>query len=202
MDDDEDLEMLRLAALKSLKKENGPIATIGGTQQPAVAQPVNKIPVVNNVRYVAAPGASDSIQPNLNHHPVPIATYIDSGFEKMDISDAYAPHRSKGPLPQAIPHQQQQQQPLPPLVIPPTVSYAEFIPYATPSDPITNVQLSPRSAAFVYENKQIIKRRQGIAPPSPPSPPLNPFRQSSPGRWSRSPSPDPRYHRTSRSPHT
>lgn len=203
MDDDEDLEFLRLAALKSLKKENVPTASSAiAPKSMNKIQDSHVIPVVSNVRpvtdkYYAAPGAPELIQPNLIHHPVP--AYIDSGFEKMDITDAYVPQRLKGPPPSSASSLplHQQQQPLPPLVIPP--AYPEFNPYANDTDPITNVQLSPRSAAFVYENKKIIKQRQGI--PSPSSPPPNPFRQSrSPARWSRTPSPDRIYHRKSRSP--
>lgn len=205
MEDEDDLEMLRLAALKSLKKENVPASVV--TALPSIS--MNKIhdghviPVVNNVRpitdkFYVAPGALEAVQPNLIHHPVP--AYIDAGFEKMDIGDPYLPQRVNAPplapsLVSTLPLQPQQ--PLPPLVIPP--AYPEFNPYANDHDPITNVQLSPRSAAFVYENKKIIKQRQGI--PSPSSPKQNPFRQSrSPPRWSRSPTPDRIYHRKSRSP--
>lgn len=216
MDDDDDLEMLRLAALKSLKKENVPVGIKTALQVKAVAAAVPKsvnkiqdnrvIPVVSNIRHVidkyyVAPGGPELVQPNLIHHPVSVPAYIDAGFEKIDINDAYIPQRLKAPLPAAI-QQQQQQQPLPPLTIPTAVTYTEFNPYAAVNEPISTVQLSPRSAAFVYQNKQIVKRRQGIAPSSPPSPSSNPFRQSPPGRWSRSPSPEPnsRYHRNSRSP--
>lgn len=204
MEEDEDLEMLRLAALKSLKKENVPTtAAAASSYSMNKIQEGHVIPVVNNVRpipdkFYAAPGALEVVQPNLIHHTVP--AYIDAGFEKMDIGDAYAPQRVN--VPPQVPSSAsslplQPQQPLPPLVIPP--AYPEFNPYANDPDPITNVQLSPRSAAFVYENKKIIKQRQGM--PSPPSPKQNPFRQSrSPPRWSRSPTPDRVYHRKSRSP--
>lgn len=199
MDEDDDLEMLRLAALKSLKKENGPTATTAiPTRSVNKIQNNHVIPVVSHVRsgidkYYVAPGAPELVQPNLIHHPV--SAYIDSGFEKMDLGDPYVPQRLNPPT------ASQQQQPLPPLIIPP--AYPDFNTFAAAAtDSITNVQLSPRSAAFVYENKQIIKRRQAtnVGPPSPPSPPANPFRVSrSPARWSRSPTPD-RYHRRSRSP--
>ncbi|XP_055304282.1 uncharacterized protein DDB_G0287625-like isoform X2 [Sitodiplosis mosellana] len=176
MEDEEDLELLRLAALKSLKKENVP-----------AAKPVNNvvvvnhiIPVVSNIRPTVdkfyTPCESDRIQPNLIHHPVP--PYVNSGFEKMEISESYLPRRLN---PQ--PH--------------PFNEYVPFgaAPIAPIFDPITNVQLSPRSAAFVNENKQIIKRRQGISPSHSPVS----FRKS-PGRWSRSPSPDGwKYRRSSKS---
>lgn len=202
MDDDEDLEMLRLAALKSLKKENAP------TTAPVGIKTVNKIhdnrviPVVSHIRsgndkYYVAPGAPELVQPNLIHHPV---TYIESGYEKMDINDAYVPQRLNAIPPPST--ASSQQQPLAPLIIP--TAYPDFNAFAAvATDPITNVQLSPRSAAFVYENKQIIKRRQGIAPLSPPSPSANPFRMKSRSpeyRYrSRSPTPN-RYHKKSRSP--
>lgn len=171
MEDDEDLELLRLAALKSLKKENGP------TAKPIAASHV--IPVVSNVRPVDkfySPGEPDLVQPNLIHHPVP--PYVNSGFEKMEISESYLPQRLN-----------------------PAPAFNEYVPFAVAPtapvfDPITNVQLSPRSAAFVYENKKIIKQRQGI--PSPSHSPV-PFRKS-PGRWSRSPSPENwKYRRSSKS---
>lgn len=178
MEEDEDLELLRLAALKSLKKENVP-----------VAKPMNNavdnhvIPVVGNVRPTLdkfyTPGEPDRIRPNLIHHPVP--PYVSAGFEKMEISDSYLPQRLN-------PHQ-------------PAPAFNEYVPFVVAPtvpifDPITNVQLSPRSAAFVYENnKQIIKRRQGISPTHSPVP----FRKS-PGRWSRSPSPENwKYRRSSKS---
>lgn len=160
MEDDDDLELLRLAALKSLKKD------VPATKPANNLVDKRVIPVVSNVRVPVvdkfyAPGEPQMVQPNLIHHPVP--PYINSGFEKMEINEPYMPQRLN-----------------PSLVVP----YNEFAPpYAAPTtagliDPTTNVQLSPRSAAFVFENKQIIKRRQGLSP------------QHSPGRWSRSPSPE------------
>lgn len=184
MEDDEDLEMLRLAALKSLKKENVP-----------AVKPVSKIdvnhviPVVSNIRPVVekfyTPGSeSEIVQPNIIHHPVP--PYVNTGFEKMDINETYVPQRLNPP-------------PLPPPVVVPFNEYNPYViaPSGANADSTTNVQLSPRSAAFVYENKQIIKRRRNISPAHSPVP----FRQS-PGRWSRSPSQESwKYHRSnSRSP--
>lgn len=175
MEDDEDIELLRLAALKSLKKENVPVA------KPAInIQESHVIPIVSHVRppvdkFYAAPGEPELVQPNMIHHPVP--PYVSSGFEKMEISDSFMPSRLNGP--------------------PNIAPYNEFAPFAgaatasastvpAPTGVInepSNVQLSPRSAAFVYENMQKIKRRQGqgISPAHSPVP----FRKS-PGRWSRS----------------
>lgn len=167
MEDDEDLELLRLAALKSLKKEVPPT-------KPANNIVVNHvIPVVSNVRPVVdkfyAHGEPEMVQPNLIHHPVP--PYINTGFEKMEINESYMPQRQ---------------------TIAPVVPFNEFGPYGAQAstgvmDPTSNVQLSPRTAAFVFENKQIIKRRQGLSP------------SHSPGRWSRSPSPENWKYRRSKS---
>lgn len=172
MEDDEDLELLRLAALKSLKKENAP-APKSTTNQ---IEEIHVIPVVSNVRPAVdkyyAPVEPELVQPNLMHHPVP--PYV-GGFEKLEINDSYIPP--------------------PRLNVPPTVAPYEFalcagattaaaaasVATGLINEPTTNVQLSPRTAAFVYENKQIIKRRQGISPAHSPVP----FRKS-PGRWSRS----------------
>lgn len=170
MEDDDDLELLRLAALKSLKKEvpTKPLNIIAES---------HVIPVVSNVRPVVdkfyAPGEPELVQPNLIHHPVP--PYINSVFEKMEITETYVPQRLN----------------------PPVASFSEFVPFGGASatvgvmDPTANVQLSPRSAAFVFhcQNKQITKRRQGLSP----SPRL------SPGRWSRSPSPESWKYRRSKS---
>lgn len=170
MEDDEDLELLRLAALKSLKKDTvPPVSTSKSTSDGRV------IPVVGNVRPTTSTVTSindkfypetDLIQPNIVHHPVP--PYVSSGFEKMEIGEPYLPQRLNAP------------------------PFNEYVPQfgvtsnAPPMlDPITNVQLSPRTAAFVYENKQIIQRRQVKSPSHSPVP----FRKS-PGRWSRSPSPE------------
>lgn len=166
MEDDEDLEMLRLAALKSLKKENVP-ATKPVSNNKTDASHV--IPIVSNrpvVDKYFAPNGPEMVPPNLIHHPVP--PYVNAGFEKMDINDTYVPQRLNPP----------------PLVAP----FNEFFgvpPTGAIVEPITNVQLSPRSAAFVFENKQIIQRRQGKTEDRAHSP--VPLRQS-PGRWSRSPS--------------
>lgn len=151
MEEEDDLELLRLAALKSLKKEN----------VPAVKDTNNAIPVVSNVRAnkYYKPIDDELIQPNLIHHPVP--PFGNVVFGGMDMTE-YVPQR----LDQSN--------------VAPYNEFAAFPQMAI--NPPTNVQLSPRSAAFVYENKQIIKRRQGISPAGSPVP----FRKS-PGRWSVSP---------------
>ncbi|XP_031618784.1 serine/arginine repetitive matrix protein 2-like [Contarinia nasturtii] len=185
MEDDEDLELLRLEALKSLKKDTAPAVSTSKSIADS-----HVIPVVGNVRPTAmtvaatalpvdkfyAPCEPVLVQPNLIHHPVP--PYVNSGFEKMEISEPYLPQRLNPPPP-----------------------FNEYVPFSVASnappiiDPITNVQLSPRTAAFVYENKQIIQRRQGKSPSHSPVP----FRKS-PGRWSRSPSPESwKYRRSTKS---
>lgn len=180
MEDDEDLEFLRLAALKSInsKKEIVP-----ATKLPNGNDINHLIPVVSNVRPPAAVNSfysateSELVQPNLIHHPVP---YLKTGFDKINLNEPYIPQR----LNPSNAHS----------------TFTEYIPSsftASANIESTNVQLSPRSAAFVLENnKQINKRRRG----SPAHSPI--LHRKSPGRWSRSPSQESwKYHRsTSHSP--
>lgn len=156
MEDEEDLELLRLAALKTLHKKE----TVPASAPAQILTNNHIIPVLNSGRPPIYPVA-DPIQPNLIHHPVP--PYVNAGFEKMDINEPYVPQR------------------ILPTNIDPFNGFSSTFGASSAIDE-TNVQLSPRSAAFVHANKEIIKRRQTGMSPSP-----EPYRKS-PGRWSRSPS--------------
>lgn len=176
MEDEEDLEFLRLAALKSLnnKKEPAPTTHNSIKKQIANGDDYHVIPVVNSVRpideyYVSAP--LNRIQPNIVHHP--IGPYLSSGFEKIDINEQYIPQRVNQ-VPQV------------------NNTFADYTPFGTASlsaSASTNVQLSPRSAAFVLQNNDILMRRKGgISPCSPRSHSPTSYRKS-PGRWSVTPPP-------------
>lgn len=211
MEDDEDLEFLRLAALKSLKakKENVP-TSLSSSEIPALNQPSKAatapsipfagdnhiIPVVNNLSGVRPIDEYFPTVPVIIRHPND--TFIGSQFEKINLHDQYVPQRinvanNYGPI------------------------APEYVPYG--SAPITvpsvsNVQLSPRSAAFVLQNNDILMRRKGgVSPKSPRSRSPSPYR-SNLGRWSatpppmggkklssRSPKRSPYRRSTSRSPH-
>lgn len=177
MEDEEDLEFLRLAALKSLnnKKEaelphislQSTTHLINGTA--SLLQPISESArqLVND--YYSATAASVPVdRPPLNavHHP--IGPYLLSNFEKIDLSDPYAAPSAN------------------------IIGGSVFNEYQPPFDakPSPNVQLSPRSAAFVLQNNDILMRRKsGRSPDSPPrSHSPIPYRKS-PGRWSPTPPP-------------
>lgn len=155
MEDDEDLELLRLAALKSLNnKKDVPHAT-----KPSKSVEDNRtIPVVSGVRppndkYYPIVADTNLVQPNVIHHPA--SNYLNVGFEKIDLNEQYVPSTLQGPS-----------------------TFSEYVPFGVPPTmtETPNVQLSPRSAAFVNENINIMKKRRqdGMSP------------THSPGRWSRS----------------
>lgn len=167
MEDDDDLEVLRLMALKTLhKKENAP--TQPPQQQQVAHQPKNSImvnhtiPVLSNVRHPMDNNyypTMDPVQTNIIHHPVP--SFVNSGFEKMDINEPYVPQR------------------IHPTSVDPFIGFPNYIPSSTTTTTTAIGQLSPRTAAFVLANKETIERRRIISP--------EPYRKPS-GRWSRSPS--------------
>lgn len=178
MEDDDDLEVLRLMALKTLhKKENAPTQQSKNLpppphqQQQVEHQPINTmvnhtIPVLNNIRLPMDNNyypAMDSIQSNIIGHSVP--PFVNSGFEKMDINEPYVPQR------------------IHPTSTDPFIGFLNYVPSSTTATATAigepNVQLSPRAAAFVLANKETIERRRIVSP--------EPYRKS-PGRWSRSPS--------------
>lgn len=188
MEDEEDLEFLRLAALKSLnnKKES---------ELPHISSPatthlingnVNHIqPIGESARrlvndYYSASAVSAPIErPPLNpiHHSM--GPYLHSNFEKIDLNDPYAAPSAN------------------------LIGGNVFSEYQAPfiAKPLPNVQLSPRSAAFVLQNNDILMRRKtGRSPDSPPRPhsPI-PYRKS-PGRWSPTPPPMAKSRSPKRSP--
>lgn len=187
-DQEEDLEFLRLAALKSLnnKKEvelphiSPPSTThlINGNIN--LIQPIGESArrLVND--YYSASGVSAPIErPPLNaiHHSM--GPYLHSNFEKIDINDPYAVQNAN------------------------LIGANVFNEYQPPfiAMPSPNVQLSPRSAAFVLQNNDILMRRKtGRSPDSPPrSHSPIPYRKS-PGRWSPTPPPTTKSRSPKRSP--
>lgn len=146
MEDDEDLEFLRLAALKSLnnkKDVNAPQV------KPLIGANVNN-------DFGMYGGDTDH-----NRHRAYVDKHVGNRMESMDLNDPY--------VPQAISN-------LPPDNA--TVDYRDYSPYSVyTSAPIPKVQLSPRSAAFVLQNNDILMRRKGGRTPAasrspsyPPSP--------------------------------
>lgn len=198
MEEEDDLELLRLAALKSLnnKKENAP-APLSTTAKPLVNHPFKAtaaivpnsvIPIVNIVPGLRPGNEYYPIAPGVRHHPAD--EYIGSQFDKIDIKDQYVPQRvnvlaSNGHYGSVAP---------------------EYVPYGSApiasASNIPNVQLSPRSAAFVLQNNDILmKRKTGVSPGRPSSPRTrspSPYRGSL-GRWSATPPPMAKKH-SSRSP--
>lgn len=151
-EEDFDLEVLRMAALKSLQKK----AVIEAAPHQHIMPPaiLSQQPPV----YMTSGGGPQSAYPYHQRvaYPAPAMAYT--------------------PMPPQVP-----------IVGPPPI--VPHLPSIAPS----SVQLSPRSAAFVSQNNDILARRHRAK-----SPPYN----RSPGRWSRSPSPLVRKYRrsVSRSP--
>lgn len=190
MEDDEDLEFLRLAALKSLNnKKEAELPHISPASSTHLIngnaghiQPIGESArqLVNDY-YSAAAVTAPIERPPLStvHHP--IAPYLHSNFEKIDLNDPYvtqAAHIIGGPV------------------------FNEYqAPFVTKPSPNVQVQLSPRSAAFVLENNDILMRRKsGRSPDSPPrSHSPIPYRKS-PGRWSPTPPPMAKSRSPKRSP--
>lgn len=158
MEDEDDLELLRLAALKSIHNK----------AKESVVPPPSTQPPTNGI-------VAD--RPPILPLPIPSAdTFHGNNIRPITVgpSNVKPPYRDVAGFTN----------------IDSTERFTDF--YASNIEP-ANVQLSPRSAAFVEANKQIIKRRQEHSP----------SRQSNRRpSWSRSPSQDKwKYHRsTSRSP--
>lgn len=189
MEDDEDLEFLRLAALKSLnnKKE---------TELPHISPPSATSHLINgNINHVQP--ISESARQLVNDYfsataptlpfDAPLTNafvhtggaYLHANFDKIDLNDPYA-SRNVHPIGGSVLGDYQ-----PPYV----------------ANPSPNVQLSPRSAAFVLQNNDILMRRKTDRSPVSPSrshSPL-PYRRS-PGRWSPTPPPTAKSRSPKRSP--
>lgn len=156
--EEEDLELLRMAALKTLhKQKSAPTAFNSQIQHVSTSQ---------------------------KHLNVSAPSFIPVTNQSKPPWDPYAP---------------------PAVYIPPVIQQLAYIPTVTPPVSIstvpvmpnipTNVQLSPRSAAFVSMNNDILLRRQHEK--SPPGY-RSPYRDSPPSKWS--PSPPRRRRSVSRSP--
>lgn len=190
MEDDEDLEFLRLAALKSLNNKKD-------ADLPHISPPSSTHLINGNISHIQPIGESarqlvndyyNSAKipsthpyepPTLNEFVHTGGAYLHSNFDKIDLSDPYA-----APILHPIGG---------------TVLNDYQPPYVTKPSP--NVQLSPRSAAFVLQNNDILMRRKtGRSPDSPPRShsPL-PYRKS-PGRWSPTPPPMAKSRSPKRSP--
>lgn len=177
MEDEEDLEFLRLAALKSLnnKKEGdlthiSPPSTshlINGNHLQPIGESARQL--VNDYYANALPALPIERKPIVASAPHHLAApYLHSTFEKIDLNDPYA---------------------LPNGNLIGGIGFNKYQP-AFGTKPSPNVQLSPRSAAFVLQNNDILMRRKGGR--TPDSPPRShspiPYRRS-PGRWSPTPPP-------------
>lgn len=180
MEDEEDLELLRLAALKSLnnKKEAEPAHILAPLTTHLINGNANHIqPVGESARQLvndyysavaaATPAASERLLLNAGHRS--LGPYLHSNFEKIDLNDPYAPKTTN-------------------LLLTGNV----FNDYQSPfiSKPSPNVQLSPRSAAFVLQNNDILMRRKGGRTPDSTARSHSPTAyRKSPGRWSPTPPP-------------
>lgn len=182
-DEDDDLESLRLAALKTLHKP----------KQPAV----KPIPVVKPIENVVPPVSISTISSQSKVSPLrqqPVS-YTPSPVPPKPI-DPYLPQVSPALV---TPNSWDRViSPYAPSVVPPIIApvyHSSTMPIMATQPPIVrlvssvssiasttnNVQLSPRSAAFVSQNNDILQRRKQRA--------VSPTYNRSPGRWSRSPSP-------------
>ncbi|XP_063699888.1 serine/arginine repetitive matrix protein 1-like [Culicoides brevitarsis] len=173
--EDEDLELLRKAALQSLQKKNSKPPP-QETQQIQPLQAIQQPPQALNPRaapFIPAQGPP-AAQPWNNFGPQPVVPTPPMH---------YLPPHGVAPIhPQFMPNML----PTPPGV-PVNVPLSIVPPVIAPTH-VPNVQLSPRSAAFVSQNNDIIRRRC-----------RSPYRNASPGRWSPSP-PRQRHRSRSKSP--
>lgn len=174
MEDDEDLEFLRLAALKSLNNKKDVATNAVQTKQiptnitnSTTIKP-NKIVHGNHETYdTLAHGFFEPKKTDIgvdfytragtvqhNDYP-PIDNYVGGRLEQLDINEPYLPQPINPRLTSSVMADYR----------PPT----EYVPYVPSSSvlPVSNVQLSPRSAAFVSENTDILLRRKGGRSPSP-----------------------------------
>lgn len=134
MEDDEDLEFLRLAALKSLNNKKEVIS--------AQVKPVHST-TCNNEFY--------GVDAEHSRHRNFVDNHVGNRMETMDLNDPYVPlgissHPADKPI----------------------IDYRDYSPFSVyhPSAPIPKVQLSPRSAAFVLQNNDILMRRKGGRTPA------------------------------------
>lgn len=198
MEDEEDLEFLRLAALKSMSKKEPLIKqtpinrlipntrNIGNAIQ--VLDTVIGLPLKSQINppfniYGPPHTQQQQIQHQLIHRPPSLifSNGRQNSLEPININEKYVPQRigNNGNWTEA--------------------GHNEYVPYVpTKIGPPTlpNVQLSPRSAAFVSQNNDILMRRKGghssnSCSRSPQSPRYDSpsYRAHSADRWSKSPSP-------------
>ena len=196
-DDDEDLELLRMAALKTLKPSNNRIEVL----EVPMTQHTNPQPLpIHNKKnmYVRHP---ISIPPTAQHLPpnyvagMPPVQHINEPYIPMGIN----PHWNEN-VPKYYAHGAPPRPTLP-INMPPGPSVT------------ASVQLSPRSAAFVMQNNSILEQRKRSPRNYARSP--SPAYRPTAGRWrsisrspsptrngsrSRSPAPAPRSRYNSRSP--
>lgn len=186
MEEEDDIELLRLTALKSLnaKKEVTPRDNIK-------KQIGNAIQVVNSassngVQHNSPPLHIPNYYPPTQQMPIlmprkPILPYdnftglppVHEMMQTNDINEPYVPQRITGNGK---------------WMDSPVNDFAPYVPTKITSSILPNVQLSPRSAEFVSKNNVILLRRKGgHTPDSPRSPHSTTYR--SPDRWSLSPPP-------------
>lgn len=185
MEEEDDLELLRLAALKSLniKKDASTTNMLPSTVPtvPKAPRTSNNVGHRNTVRscHIAvtnpafAPAPSDAKNGDKRReyrdYKAPIESYSVVRLDQpMDMNDAYSVQSRQ-----------------PSSLVADYGRAANYVPHVSNTDalPIPNVQLSPRSAAFVLQNNDALMRRKGGRSRS-----ASPYRNDA-KRWSVSPPP-------------
>lgn len=202
MEDDEDLEFLRLAALKSInaKKEIQPKSSTNTYFAKHPPQKVgNAIQVVENVCGAALLQTPIILQPQINRpfngtYSPPPSTIHPTVSNRQQIQRN---NFTNGPPPPPITTPRENNEPYVPQrmdsngkwIDSAVNDFAPYVPAKIGPSGLNNVQLSPRSAAFVSQNNDILMRRKGGHSPNGSRSPPSPQYRSSPGRWSISPTP-------------
>lgn len=168
MDDEDDLEFLRLAALKSLTSKRGGQMPMANST--TISTNDNYSNVVGHSIQVLASAPPTIVPPSTMHTYFPIlsAEPNEPTLPKMDHIEPYVPTQNI------------------------------FEPIKTTDPFAPSVQLSPRSAAFVSENYDILMKRKGTQPGSSRRSSHSPTYKLSTERWT--PSPPPMKSACSRSP--
>lgn len=204
--DEDDIAFLRLTALKSLNAKKEADLLIQTSQAVAATKRLSRSRspspqiVYNHLASTARgackrhhPPSNDYSPPHHHHHhnqqrdglhhggiyrPDAYSTSSSSQHLPPKMESPYvASHWNSPPVQQPLLHH---------LYHSPTTYVPTKI--HPPAGGHNNVQLSPRSAAFVFQNNDILARRIG-ASPSPPAPSHSYRAQSPLGRWSESPPP-------------
>lgn len=205
-DDEDDLEILRLEALKSLhyRKESVSSCHLPSSQKRNMSVPTAKYShkrLLSGANYEPIKRNYYPQDQIMSRQQVKPVDNYENIFEKLDINEPYVPQQmcpgnSAGSL---IVNNNGWN----PAARSTTNGYSILYPAQNPKEnlglSVGNVQLSPRSLAFVAKNNDILMRRkvENTSPhyrsPSPFRPqvymPVSPVYQTSPGRWSMTPPP-------------